>query len=170
MSELSDLTGEHNFNQEKQNIFSSINALFNAENENILNVLYLKGLKRISVSDLDKCGFSCSILVMNNSLVENQLLGNITYYSVNHFIGFDLISDNNHSSHFNIIKTYNSKEKVEMLNKIRDKKIEIDGLENAAYMYEHEFHEKSSGNIYREKAKKASLELSTLEKMLLEIK
>ena len=159
---------------EEQNnkIFTSINFLFQGQNEIILLALYSKGIDRVRPNDLKKCGFDEQILVNSDSRVDNPLLGQITYHNENHFVGFDLMLENRQSDYFKIIKTNNSEKRVDLLNKIRNKKYEIDGFENEAYMWasgEVGSSDMEKSNYYRGKASKAELELHILKSEFLEI-
>ncbi len=153
--------------KEEQNlrIFSAIKVLYENLNENILQTLYLKGFKSISSSDLEKCGFNLNELVKYNSMNENLLLGNITYYPDNHFSGFDLKLDLDNSNYFEIIITNNSEDRLKQLNFIRAKKRELESYENMAssFLEDFECRDLEQNKFYRDLANKVKTELIELE-------
>ena len=158
--------------EHKNKIFTSINFLFQGKNEIILLALYNKGIERVRSYDLKKCGFDWQILVSYDSRVDNPILGQISYHSENHFVGFDLMLEDTRSDFFKIIKTNNSEKRVELLNKIRNKKYEINGFLNEAYMWasgEGGGSDMEMSIYYRDKASKAEMELHILKSEILEI-
>lgn len=154
------LKEEHN-----NKIFSAIKVLFENECENILQSLYSKGFRQINASELEKCGFNLMELVKSNSTHSNVLLGKITYYSENHFVGFDLKLRDNISNYFEIINTNNSKDKVEQLNIIRAKKKELESYENTAssFLEDFECRDLEQNKYYKELARKVRTQIIELE-------
>jgi hypothetical protein len=150
-------------------IFSSIKFLFQDQNDNILLALHSKGFNKISPADLKKCGFNVRVLVYSDSRSENPLLGKITYNSLNHFIGFDLVLENSQWEIFKIIKTNNTEHRAELLIKIRNKEFEINSLENTAAMWasgEEGCPDIDNRNYYMDLANNAKLELNILKSEL----
>lgn len=146
-------------------IFASIKLQFEKQNDKILFSLYNNGFIKINYTELIKCGFAINTLVKSDSRIENPLLGSITFYSENHFIGYDLKLDNRDSNCFHIIKTDNSINRFKQRKIIRDKIEEIKGLEYTAksYIDDMECRDIELSKYYRELAKKAKLELIDLE-------
>ena len=154
----------------KLKIFSSIKELFSGDNSSILFALHKKEILEVSSSDLEKCGFDGIVLVASNSLLEDPLMGRISYYSINHFKGYDLRLKNDNL--FEIIKTDNSDIKVLQLIKIRNKKLEIESFKYAssAYIEDWEIRNEALSQDFNKKAKFAEQELLILIKELENIK
>jgi hypothetical protein len=156
--------------ERRSELIKTIASEFKDDDHIVLFTLFESGFDTITPSELEKCGFKTNSIIQSNTAKDDPFMGRIRYYQICHYREFDLVWQNN--DRYKIVRTDNSAAKAEQLNKIRDKKIEIEGFEGAAaaYIQDWEIRDKLQSDEFKEKARISSEELKLLIDQLNNIK
>lgn len=151
------------YNSFNQDLFKNMNSILNGMNSLILKSLLEKGITKISIIDLETCGFKINEMInKNGNQNPGSIRGELPYYSKFHVEGATITKDEYSSLYspvYIIQVNYLNAATAQLENKIFELKNLINMYENTAFAFRNEFDDKKTASNYEKLAEELKDEL-----------